>query len=95
MSKEKLQKLYKSLTTAEPQFSPGQIVEWKPGLQNKKAYGPFVVIEVLDPPRINDEPHAGSPYFKEPLDVILGHLDDDGDFMCYHYDSRRLQPVTE
>ena len=95
MSKEKLQELYKSLTAAEPQLTPGQIVEWKPGLQNKRSTGPFVVVEVLDPPRKNSEDSTGSPYFCEPLDVILGSVADDGDFLCFHYDSRRMQLVTK
>ena len=95
MSKEKLQEMYKSLTAAEPQFTPGQVVKWKPGLRNKKATGPFVVVETLDPPRMNTEDQSGSPYFCEPLDVVLGHVDSDGDFMLYHYDSRRMQPITE
>ena len=95
MSKEKLQELYKSLTDVEPQLTPGQFVEWKPGLKNKKATGPFVVVEVFDPPRTSVEDKAGSPYFMESLDVVLGHFDDDGDFMCYHYDSRRMQLLTK
>jgi len=95
MSKEKLQEMYKSLTATDHQFTPGQIVEWKPGLQNKLSNGPFIVVEILDPPRKNSEDNTGSPYFCEPLDVILGSVANDGDFHCFHYDSRRMQPVIE
>lgn len=74
-------------------FAVGDIVEWKPGMANKKAEGPFVVVKVLQVPVTDAEASPGSPYFNEPLDIVLGHIDADGDFMLYYYDSRRLQPA--
>jgi hypothetical protein len=71
----------------------GDIVKWKSGLKNKKKpdYGvPSIVVEVLDKPIYDEENQAGSPYFKEPLDLLLGSIDDDGDFNVYHYDKRRF-----
>jgi len=91
---KKLQEVAESLNMKHT-FTTGQIVEWKPMLMNKKAIGPFVVVEVIDPPIRNSSENAGSSYFREPLDIVLGHIDGDGDFMIYHYDSRRIQPVTE
>jgi len=38
---------------------------------------------------------SGSPYFREPLDIVLGFLNGDGDFITYHFDSRRFAPVIE
>ena len=38
---------------------------------------------------------SGSPYFREPLDIVLGFVDGDGDFITYHFDSRRFAPVIE
>lgn len=92
--RDKLTALFRSLTQAVYTFKPGDIVGWKPGMQNKKSTGPFVVTVVLDAPvLVGDPDKAGSPYFRENLDIKLASLDEDGDFLEYHYDSRRLQPV--
>ena len=74
-------------------FGPGDIVEWKPGMRNKLSEGPFVVVEVLREVVMAETKDGGSPYFREPLDIVLGHFDEDGVFLIYHYDSRRLQHV--
>ena len=74
-------------------FSVGDIVRWKDGLRNRSTVGPFVVVEVLDSPRIDGEKDSGRFSFYEPLDVLLGSLDAHGDFDVYHYDSRRFERV--
>jgi hypothetical protein len=76
-------------------FTPGQVVEWKPNMKHKRTEGPFVVVDVIDPPVFDQDNNCGTPYFREPLDVVLGALDNDGDFLTYHFDSRRFQPVAE
>lgn len=79
------------------EFKIGDLVEWKPGMAFKSTTGPFIVVEVLPEPVYGGGYSAGSPYFREPLDVILGtwavgeHGNDD--FICFHMDSRRFQPV--
>ena len=73
-------------------FKPGDIVDWKPGMKHKRSDGPFVVIEVLDEPVVGAVAEAGSAYFREPLDLILGTFIN-GDFVIFHYDSRRMQPA--
>jgi hypothetical protein len=74
----------------------GMHMTWKPGMQNKKSQGPFVVLEVLDPAIFSPGVEASSPYFREPLDVICGRIDpSDGDFMVFHYDSRRFQELPD
>lgn len=75
-------------------FKPGDIVEWKPGMRHKRSEGPFIVVEVLDEPIVDAVASAGSPYFREPLDLVLGCFID-GDFLIFYYDSRRMQPVNE
>ncbi len=79
--------------------SPGELVTWKPGLKNKRypRYGhPAVVIEVLETPLLDREDDAGSTDFREPLDLVLGLIWDDGpsrgELVTFHYDSRRFQP---
>jgi hypothetical protein len=79
------------------EFRPGQLVCWKPELKNRKypAYGECgVVVEVLPEPIMDGGNDSGSPFFREPLDIVLGFLDGDGDFITYHFDSRRFAPVV-
>lgn len=76
-------------------FRAGQIVRWKPGLKNRRLPDdgqPAIVVEVLDTPILAREEESGSAYFREPLDIVLGILDSDGDFVMFHYDSRRFEP---
>lgn len=73
-------------------FQTGQIVKWKKGLKNKKLpeeNQPAIVLEVLDKP-LYLEGDSGSPYFREPLALVLAILDDEGDFMTFYYDKRRF-----
>jgi hypothetical protein len=96
-----LRERYRALT--QPQrFAPGDLVTWKPGLKNRRGpcYGrPAVVVEVLDTPVWDTERDSGSTYFREPLDCVLGVIWDEdpgrGEFVTFHYDSRRFQLVQE
>jgi hypothetical protein len=89
--KERLQRFQKNFT-----FTQGELVEWKPGLRNKNrpAYGePAVIVEKLSEPIFSRTDESGTPYFREPLDIIAGVIDtSDDNFDLYHYDSRRFQP---
>lgn len=78
-------------------FAPGQLVAWKAGLKNRKrpTIGePAIVIEVLNSPILDVQAGPGSPYFREPLDIILGVIDDDGEFLQFHFDSHRFEPFS-
>lgn len=97
---EILRSRYLALQTPHP-FKPGDLVTWKPGMQNKlkPGYGqPAVVLEVLQTPIFDGEKEAGSAYFREPLDLVLGLIYDEGgrrgDFVVWYFDSRRFQPWT-
>jgi len=89
-----LKKQFEVFTQEPPRpFRPGDVVTWKEGMANRKRpkadeYG--VVIEVLDKPLYGKEKSAGSPYFHEPLDLVIGLLDSDGDLVRYCYDKRRF-----
>jgi hypothetical protein len=79
-------------------FKRGDLVVWKNSLKNKArpAFGePAIVLDVLDTPLKDPEKSAGTPYFNEPLNLVLGILDSDGDFVVFHYDKRRFQPYAE
>jgi hypothetical protein len=76
-------------------FQPGDLVCWKPGLRNRthpRDGRPAVVIGVLPEPVLDTERESGSSYFREPLDLLLGVYAERGDFLVWHYDSRRFQP---
>ncbi len=75
-------------------FKVGDLVTWKSGLKNRKLprkYQPAIVVAVLDNSITNIEDNSGSPYFREPLDVVLGVLSEDGVFNTYYYDKRRFK----
>jgi hypothetical protein len=82
-------------------FKPGDLVSWKPGLSNRRMprYGrPAIVVEVLHEPVLDDAKDSGDAYFREPLDIVLGVFIEQGrhrgDFITWHFDSRRFQPWT-
>jgi|SRR6185312_342128 hypothetical protein len=80
---------------AEKSLQPGMLAQWKEGMKNRRTpdYGiPMVVVAVLDQPVIDSTFESGSVYFRERLDIILGFLDEDGEFCTLHYDSHRFEP---
>jgi len=76
-------------------FTKGQFVKWKPGLKNRRFpdYGEPAIVTAVLPSAIFDpgEITAASPYFQEPLTVVLGIYRDD-DFLEFRVDSRRFEP---
>jgi hypothetical protein len=79
------------------EFKPGDLVEWKKGLKNRKLPPqgfPAIVIQVLKEPIYDTEKDSGSAYFREPLDIVLGIIEREGVFNQYYYDSRRFEPYT-
>jgi hypothetical protein len=80
-------------------LKPNQLVRWKEGLKNKalpEYNQPAIVWEILPQP-LFDNPRAhgaASPYFHEPLDIVLGVMDEHK-FVLLHYDSRRFEPKPE
>ncbi len=77
-------------------FAKGQFVVWKAGLKNRKYpdYGePAIVTAVLPAPVYDpDEASSASPYFQEPLSIVVGvHRDDD--FLEFRIDGRRFERI--
>jgi hypothetical protein len=76
------------------EFHSGDIVKWKPGMKNRRFPEedmPAIVMQVLPTPIYDTEKKdAGSPYFREPLDIIIGIAGNEGDIVKFHYDSRRF-----
>ena len=93
----KLRAFYEAYLSDE-NLAPGMLVVWKPGLKNKKrpkVDEPMVVLSILDTPVYANDEGPGSTYFREPLDLIGGILDSDGDFTIFHFDRRRFTPFQE
>src|SRR3974377_151818 len=80
-------------------FEKEHPVGWKAGLKNRfiPAYNEAAIIrEVLTVPVYDGcetARCAGSPYFGEPLSLVLGIVDPDGDFVEVRYDAWRLDPL--
>jgi hypothetical protein len=75
-------------------FVPGDLVVWKPGMQNKKDpdYGePIVVLETLDVVRREDN---GTQYGGEPCDMRCIVEKHRGDLQPYAFDSHRFTKYT-
>lgn len=79
-------------------FEVGDVVRWKAGLKNKLLLSydePAVVWQIVDPPRFDLDESAGSQYFCESLDLVLGFFltkdDNEERLVTYHYDSRRME----
>lgn len=90
---------YQKKLSEKHSFAVGDLIKWKEGLRNKgipKSEEPAVVVEVLD--RINahfDEgKDSGTPYFKEKLDLRIGVIDPDDDFVTFWVDSERFEPLV-
>ncbi len=80
------------------EFDQGDIVQWKEGMKNKKVplYDePAIVIEVLKEPVLNRNVEAGSPYFRESYDIILGIISSRKELIFFHYDSKRFKPYKQ
>ena len=82
---------------AERALKPGMLAQWKPKMKNRRTPGygePMVVVDFLGEPILDAEHKEGSIYFREPLDLLLGFLDEDNEFCVLHYDSRRFEPYV-
>ncbi|CAA7625680.1 hypothetical protein [Magnetospirillum sp. UT-4] len=96
-SADKLRQRFSSFNKTHS-FKPGDIVRWKRGLKNRKLPNeadPAIVIEVFATPLKDPQHGSGSPYFAEKLDISLGILDDEDDFVIYCFDSKRFEPHDE
>lgn len=89
---ELLQKRYLAFSKNDG-FAIGETVKWKPGLRNKGGLDyedVAIILDILNKPIFDETKDSGSPYFKEPLDMVIAFLDSDNDFITLYVDSRRL-----
>ena len=91
-----LRELQAALAQRHP-FEPGTLVRWKPRMKNRKwpaAGQAAVVLEVMAQPLLDPQMNAGTHYFREPLDLVLG-VQVRGQFLRMHTDARRFEPLPE
>ena len=93
---EELRQRLRTLLTRESPLKVGDRVYWKPGMKHKKRPNrePAIVVEVLEQPLL-DEDKPGSQYWHERLDVKIGMVDGDGEFVAYYFDSRRFHTIAD
>ena len=96
-TKEKLARLKECRDSLNIQynFKSGDIIKWKKNLKNRvlpEYDEPVIVLEVLENPIYDNGEETASTYFKEPLDMIVGYIADEGELISFYYDSRRFQP---
>jgi len=77
-------------------FAKGEIVVWKAGLRNKARpdYGEPAIATGVYPSPIYDqtEVSSASPYFHEPLSLVIGVFYDD-DLVEFRVDGGRFEPL--
>jgi len=83
-----------SAYASENVINQGDFVEWIPGLKNRRKpdYGePVIVVEVRTNPTFAEDRDPNSAYYREKLDLVLGLLDEDDEFIVFHFDSSRFR----
>jgi hypothetical protein len=86
-----LDKLYNRVKALEEhnEFNIGDFLIWKEGLKNKRvpSYNqPAVVIKKHDPPLVDEDTS-----FNESMDIQLGFITEDDEFLIFNYDSNRFK----
>lgn len=93
----RLTSMYRELVErSDGPFQKGDIVVWKEGMVNKAVPSlgmPAVVVSVKEAPACYDEDDTDSPYFCEPIDlVVLTEISEDKDVsLIVGVDSRRMK----
>lgn len=75
-------------------FKPGDLIIWKRGMKNKTIPDkdvPGIVINNFFPPLTDEDRDISSTYFNDVLDIQVGFISDDGEFIVFAHDSRRFQ----
>jgi hypothetical protein len=96
LSVEELRRRH-ALLEEKHEFKPGDVVQWKQGLRDRRVpeYGVPVIVVEVKPGNVDPTTESGTPYFQCPCDLVVGFGDPRGDFVLYHNDARRFEPYTE
>lgn len=79
----------KSLLGEKSDFQVGDIIVWKDGLKNKRfpQYGEPCIIIHKYPEPIKEIDAS----YTEELDIQVGLISSDDEFLCFNYDSKRFK----
>ncbi len=79
------------------EHQPGHLVQWKPGLKNRRIpeYDEPVIVVDLHPGLIDTGKDSGSGYFNEAINLRIARLWEDDDFIFFHVDGARFEPFKE
>lgn len=86
---EKLKKRKKALEEKNA-FKVGDVIVWKDGLKNKRLpqYAqPAIVLEIFDTPIVDEDDATAT----EEIDIQIGFISPDDEFLAFNYDSRRFK----
>lgn len=77
-------------------FKVGDLIQWKKGMRmTRLPYGnPAIITEILDTPIKHSSRDTGEPYWNTDLDVRVGIMDSDGDFLEFYTESNRYEPYV-
>jgi hypothetical protein len=94
----KIQQLQKaqSIYANQHKFKAGDIVRWKEFMKNKtmpEYNEPAIVLDVLTEPILDGAGDAGSTYFNQKLDLILGVITDNT-FLIFYHEGSRFEPYA-
>lgn len=84
----------KKFFETHPIFKPGDIITWKEGMQNKTIPDkdvPGIVINNFFPALRDEERDVTSAYFNEQLDIQVGFISKNNEFVIFSHDSRRFK----
>lgn len=97
MQARRLVDSFKDLQTRHS-FSPGDLVEKKPGISGSIRYpafgDPAIVTEIISPPVFDDNQGVCSPIFRLPLDMRVMVIASDGETAEFVVSSRSFQPYS-
>lgn len=96
----KLRERHAKFAERERPFQKGDVVSWKEGMINKlvpKMGMPSIVVSVKETPEYYNELDTDSPYFCEPIDlIVLTEVNEkEGSFVMVGVDSRRMKLANQ
>jgi len=78
----------------EHNFQLGDIVQWKPNAKNRllPLYSQPVIIVDYVPDLVDPKELSDSMHFRENIELCIGLLDADDNFICFWVDKDRMEP---
>ena len=78
----------------KPLFKVGDIITWKAGMRNKTIPDigiPGIVLNIFYPVLIDEDREVTSTYYNDILDIQVGFISKEDEFIVFAQDSRRFE----